>query len=623
MSLLRWAANFWRNLLRGDREREELGEELDAYVELLVEERVKEGLSPTAARRAAMIAVGSLDGVKEDVQAVRAGAFAESVLLDARYALRALRRSPVFTATAVLVLALGIGANALVFGVIDTVFLRGPAHVRDPGRVARVALVATIPGEGVFTTIVRTYRDYESLRDRGTAFSSVAAFATMQIVVGQGAAAEEVSATVATHTFFPLLGVQPRLGRFYGADEDRPGGPPVAVLGYGYWCRRYGCAPTVLGQTLLVRGRPYTIVGVAPQGFTGVALEAPDAWLPVATAGPDVFDYGGAISGFLNAWLVLVVRLKPGVSTALAEQVAVAAVRGSGDDAQVGGGGRQYRVQLYPIQESRGPTRRPEALVLVWVGAVSVLILLIACANVASLLLTRALNRQREIAVRLVLGIPRRRLVQQLVVESVILAAIGASAGSLIVLLGGPAFRRLALGGVVAAQPFGTWRLLLFVTTLTLATGLATGLVPGLQATRGNLTASLGSGVREVGRRYARTLRGLLLAQVALSFVLLVMAGLFVQSLRAAQRIDLGLDTQGLLSIKLDVRPDGLPRPETRAAYQRLLVFVETLPLVQHAALAASEPLGASMSVGVRLPGRRVASELERSSQYVNLVSQD
>jgi hypothetical protein len=320
----------------------------------------------------------------------------DTLLQDLRYALRTLARSPGFTAAAVVCLALGIGANASIFGVVDTLLFRPPAHVGDPGRVMRLYFSYRSPTFGPATSSITGYPIYTLIRDSARAFDLVAAFSGPRTAsLGRGADARRVDLQLASASYFPLLGVRPALGRFYAADEDRPGGPPVIVLSHRFWRAAFAGDSGVVGRSVQLGRGSYTVLGIAPPRFTGVNLENVDVWAPLTAATAELM--GPAYLNRGSYFLQILGRLRPGGRLA-AEREATLAFRAEdrysrGDTAAV--------VLLGPVQQARGPEMSQHAKVSAWLAAVAAIVLLVACANVANLLLARSLQRQREVAVRL------------------------------------------------------------------------------------------------------------------------------------------------------------------------------------------------------------------------------
>lgn len=543
----------------------------------------------------------------------------ESVFQDLRYALRALGRNPGYVAAAVACFAIGIGANATMFGVVDALVVRPPARVKDPDRVVRLYFRKHWRGYGTFTSSITGYSLYTVIRDSAHSFSDVAAYSRLHgVSLGRGEEAREVDVELASASYFALLGVTPALGRFYAADEDRPDGPKVVVLGYGFWRRGFGGDSGILGRQLALGRHPYTVVGVAPERFTGVDLGNVDIWAPLVAATSDLRDPSWLGRGSL--FLHIIGRVRYGVSFSQAAQEATIAFRV--EDAMGGGEHDSTAVALLgPVQRSRGPEMSQDAKVSTWLGAVSVIVLLVACADVANLLLVRATQRQREIAVRLALGATRGRLARQLLAESMLLALAGGAGALLVILWSGPVIRAVlvpdlpALGGVLDA------RVLAFTAAVALAAGVLAGLAPAWQAGRADLTPALKSGASAGHYRSSRLRTGLVVGQVALTVVLLVGAGLFARSLRNIQGQDLGFDPVRTLVATIDLGAAGYRRAEINALYLRFLERVEALPGVEAAAVTVGHPFGWSFARRVSIPGRDSIPRLKTGGPYYQAVT--
>src|SRR2546427_7083385 len=379
------------------------------------------------------------------------------MLADLRSVLRTFARGPALVAAAVVCLALGIGANATIFGVVDTLLFRPPPHVQHPEHVVRLYFRRRLPPLGTTTSSITGYPLYTLIRESARDFDAVAAYTYAQIAsLGRGVDARRVRVVLASASYFPLLGVRPALGRFYAADEDRPGGPAVVVLGYGFWRAAFQGDSGILGRQLQLGRGSYTVVGVAPERFTGVNLENVDAWVPLGGAAAELMGPGSLNRG--SYFLEIIGRLGPGGREA-AEREATRAFRA--EDMYSHGDSNAVAL-LGPLQHARGPEMSQNARVSLWLTAVSVIVLLVACANVANLLLARALQRQREIAVRLALGAARLRLARQLVTESVLLALAGGVAALLVSLWAGPVIRAFLLPDIPAVASAVDGRVLLF-----------------------------------------------------------------------------------------------------------------------------------------------------------------
>ncbi|HET7456751.1 MAG TPA: ADOP family duplicated permease [Gemmatimonadaceae bacterium] len=548
-----------------------------------------------------------------------------------RYAFRSLRRTPGFAAAAVIVLAIGIGANATMFGVIDRLLLRPPPLVVDPDRIVRVYVHQQVPGIGDFTTATLAFPDYVDYRDRDRDFSAVAAFSGgNEVAFGRGRGARTLRANFVSRSYFPLLGVRPALGRFFAADEDDPARPVrVAVLDHGFWESQFGGDPAVLGRQLALGEDLYTVVGVAPAGFTGVNLSPVDVWIPLAAADP-LAASAEAFTSRNWQWIEVVGRLRDGATLDAAQATATGIRRQAYADAGAssrsggrggrrivmsggGGGGaspavpserREADVVLGPVLADRGPERSRAATVSLWLGGVAVIVLLVACANVANLLLVRALRRRREIAVRVALGISSMRLALQLGAEALLLAIGGGALGLFVAALGSRLLQRVLLAD--SGVPLGLdARVLAFTAAAAALTALLCGLVRVLQASAPDVATALKSGTREGGAHSHRRLRdGLVVAQVALTIVLLVGAGLFVRSLRHALTLDLGIDPSRLVVAEMSLSDVGYNRREIDATFRRMLDRIAARPEVEAAGMAVSVPFRNMFAQRIRIPGR-------------------
>ncbi|HEX5437601.1 MAG TPA: ABC transporter permease [Gemmatimonadaceae bacterium] len=529
----------------------------------------------------------------------------DAVRYDIAYALRSLRKSPGFAAVVIVTLALGIGANAALFTVVDRLLLRPPSLVHDPQTVARVYVHESFPGSAPITRQHTMYAEYSDLRTATHAFSGVATYLEIDhatLAAQSGANPETVNREGVSASFFPLLGVHPALGRFFTEDEDRiPRGTPVAILSHRLWEQRFGGDARILGQTVRLDGEPYTVIGVAPEGFSGVDLDAADIWVPVSVASADAFGSNWYHFGRAYSYGLLV-RLRPGVPMQQANAEATAALRrGRMEQPHAD---QQARVELGSIIAARGPGDTVKAVgIMERLIGVTVIVLLIACANIANLLLARAAHRRREIAVRLALGISRRRLVGQLMSESVLLAVLGGAAAILIAFWGGALLRSLAFPGISWAGPPVDFRVLAFTAAITLATALLTGLVPALHASRADLTTALKEGWRARLARPSAIRSGLLVVQAALSVVLLVGAGLYVRSLERLRSVDLGMDASKLIVVSATL-DSSISAADRDVIFQHMAERLRALPGVAGASRSSTEPLLSNAFVTLRVPGR-------------------
>ncbi|MGD8700749.1 MAG: ABC transporter permease, partial [Gemmatimonadales bacterium] len=498
------------------------------------------------------------------------------------YAVRGLIRSPGFTAAVVVTLALGIGVNATMFGIIDRLLLSAPAAVKQPDRVRRLYTRQHDRRTGQLRHQRATpYLDFQDWQ-AASSFASVAAYWSHEMTLGRGVEATRLSVALASASFFNTIGLEPTLGRFFDPSEDREGAAGVAVLSYGLWQSRFGGDPAVLGRTLDIGRGSYTVIGVAPRGFTGLDLDHVDVWAPLHTysiqRGTDRWKRS---RGYY--WIKVIARLGDGVAIEAAEAEATQLHRnGRRELIDRGYYDEGATVVLAPLVEAHGPIASRESKVSVLLAGVSIIVLLIACANVANLLLARGLRRRKEVAVRLALGISRRRLMGQLLTESLVLAVLGGIAAVLAAAWGADFVRRILLPDVVWTEsPVGA-RVLTFTAMVALATGFISGIVPALQASRPDLTLDLKDSARAGTVRRSRTRVALLVVQGALSVVLLVGAGLFVRSLQRVEGLDLGLEPQAVVYVQLELEPRERADEEVGRIYQRSLERLRGLPGVQH-----------------------------------------
>ncbi len=538
----------------------------------------------------------------------------EAVLHDVSYAMRQLRRAPGFTITVLLAFALGIGANATMFGIVDELLFRPPAHVRAPNEI--VALTAGT-AQGGFGQRTSNYPVFAAIRDHGAGFSEVAAVAGLSVPFGRGDRAANLDGLLVSASYFRLLGVAPARGRFFREDEDvAPIGAPVAVISDAFWQRQFSGSMRALGATLQLGDRQFTVIGIAPPDFTGLEYTAPDVWLPISSGGAMQFLGKQWTTQSIATWLRIYARMKPGVPLAAAATDAMRVSREAAPDAFFTGPQWSYRAQ--PIMEARSEEQGASTTVAALLGAMSLVVLLIACANVANLLLARGIRRRREMAVRLALGVTRRRLVEQLLTESVLLAALGGAAAIIVAHWGGTLARRLLLGDLALTGSVLDPRVLAFTAGVALLVGVFTGLIPALQASRAEVFSTITASGDRGGTRRSRTQSALLAVQVGLSLVLLVGAGLFGRSLLAIDALRLGVDVDRVFVGSMNLRSIGRPSSEGDAVFTRALERVAGAPGIASAAVSATIPFGPSYGteVGVMAP-----DSVHHYSTMYNLVT--
>jgi predicted permease len=640
MDLERWyyRLRLWlRALFHRRQVEDDLREELADHLERQIAEHRAAGLSPAAARTAALRALRGLELRKEECRETWQVRALDQLLQDLRYGARSIRRSPAFTAVAILSLALGIGANTALFSLLDAVMLK-QLPVRDPGQLqllewssdAFPALyVDDLEGDctegGRMTCLVFSSADFERLRLRNTVFADTMAFASndAHVNVGlRGGGAHDALAQAVSGNFFPGLRVAPALGRALQPGDDAAGAPPVVVVSHGFWQRQLGGDPAAVGQTLAVNGTAAVVVGVAPPEFFGLRPgTAPALWIPLSLYADQMLHRSG--ENLIDPrvwWLSVVGRLKPGTTAAaataqitvlfrqgLAADPAAAARQGS---ASSGMPRLAIRSAARGLADLRERFSTPLLLLMGMVG----LVLLITCANVAGLLLAKTAARQPEIALRVSLGARRLRIVRQLLTESVLLALLGGALGLLAAGWIRTALAALLASGrtpIVVAAPLDH-RVLLFTAAVALGSGILFGLAPALRASRMEVkpaaNRSAGTRAAPVGHFFAG--KALVASQVAFSVVLLVGAGLFLRTLEKLLAIDLGFDQRRLVVFTVQPGLNGLAADRLAAFYQELERRVAAIPGVRSVGFSLLGPVGAGSSRGIALvPGITAAGK--------------
>ena len=545
----------------------------------------------------------------------------ESLFQDLRYAARSLARTPVLAVAAVLTLGIGIGANSAMFGVVDRLFFRPPAQVKDPARVRAVDFTVTSRTFGTYTEPLGTYPRLVDFQRRARAFTGVAAYAGHQFSLGTGEGAQRVDAILVSAQFFTVAGIQPVLGRFFSDSESSAAqATHVAVISSEFWHRQFGGAPSVLGTVLQLGRSSYTVVGIAPPKFGGFEMHVPDVWMPMGAAAPEAL-WGHVLTCDGCFWFGGVVgRLAPNVTIAQAAAEATALYRnyvpaeGRPQDSDSTATARLSSLNQAMVGE--GPT----GPLSIWLAAVCGIVLLIACANVANLLLARAVQRRREIALRVALGSSRGRLVRQLFVESALLAVLGGAAAVLVAMWAGPVLRAAIISQANAADAVDI-RMLIFTAAGALATALLAGVAPALHAIAPDISGALKSGAREGHFQRSFTRTGLLVGQVALTLVLLTGAGLFVATLRHVQGLRLGFDADRLIVASVDLDGMGLKKPAIMDMYRRIQNRVAQVPGVTSASLSIGTPFQASWAVGLKVPGRDSLPSVKTGGPYIDAVT--
>ena len=595
------APRAWILRLRGlfDRRRREreMAEEFASHLAMHIDDNVRAGMSPQEARRQALLRFGPMEALKETYRDRSSWPVVSRVGQDLRFALRLLRKSPIFSLTAIVTIALGVGANAAIFSVLNAAALQS---LRVPGgdRLVSVSLSLQLQENdrrGVSgARSMLSLPEYETVRDQGRPFSGVLAFSSTNDVTLGGTTPATVLATLASCNFFDVLQVKPAIGRpFIAADCSGAAAGTAAVLSHQLWTSRFAADPAIVGTTIPINRRLFTVVGVAPAGFGGADIVAQSVFLPLA-AQPLINPERSLLAANVS-WLQVIGRLRDDatIQTSRADLDVISSRLTAASNT-----GRIYRLAAQPTSLVSLPEARPMVLsIAAIVLAAVMLVLLLACANIANLLLARSAARRREIAVRMALGAGRARLIQQLLTESLLLAGIGGAAG----LLAASWTSRTIVASVLANLPAGMEplafdpildrRVLVFALGITIATGLAFGLVPALQSTRRDLAGSFRDGAATEGRTGRRWQSVLVALQVAGCLVLLLSAGLLARGLYRAHTIDPGLAMDDVSIVTFDLRAAGYAPPAAAAFHTALVERLRGMPRVRAVAQANPLPL--------------------------------
>jgi predicted permease len=615
----------------------DLDEELEAHLALLTERFVRRGLDRDQARYEARKQFGGVTQVKNELRDRSRFQPLEAVLQDSAYVLRQFRKSPLFAVASILTLALGIGANTAIFTLVDQLILR-LLPIKDPQHVVALVGQGQFYGDNMGTNPM-SYTMYQMLRDGNQAFSQMMCRRPVQFTATVHSESDILSGELVSGNYFPLLGVKAAAGRTFDSNDAlRPSANPVAVLSYAYWKSRFAATDQVIGRTLLVNNYPLTIVGIAQPGFDGLEPGLPTQLFVPIMMTPAVFpdtDFSRMFDSRLR-WVNVYGRLKPGMTLEHAKavlqplfhQILQAEVLQPGFAQATPDDKQQFlRMWLDVIPGGQGNTtlRQHYEKPLWLLMGVTGFVLLIACANLASLLAARAVVRQKEIAVRLAIGSSRARIIQQLMTESLLLALFGGLAGiglatvtvkSLLTFL-----PENSTGYAISSSP--DLRLLSFAVGLSLLTGLVFGLTPALQAARPNIADTLKAKAASVtgGTAQINFRKLLVAAQITLSLLLLICASLFIRSLANLHSVNPGFKTENLVQFEMDLGSIGYDRPRANVFYNRLEKRLEHLPGVEAAGIA-SEPVLADVDweSAVKVEGHQNKPG-EATHAYVNRVS--
>jgi predicted permease len=582
-------------LLRKNRIEQEMEEEMRFHLRMRTRENIERGMKPDDAEREARRRFGNVGRIKDLGRDIKGGGFMETLWQDLRYGARMLVRNPGFTLVVVLSLALGIGANTAVFTLVNAVMLqslpvRAPEELVAVGDASRpTALRVGGPMANIFS-----YPLYQRLRDHNTVFSGLLATGRtgrVDIIINNGNA-EELQGRLVSGNYFNVLGISPVLGRTFSAEEDKaPGDSPVVVISYKYWEDRFGKDPSVLGSTVRINGSPFTVIGVGPRKFLGEVVGSPtDVWIPLSMQG-QVNPGGSRLDNHDANWLLCIGRLKPGVSieaartemTRLVHQALIDFENAMRSPDKL----REIRSQAVPVQPGgKGFSwiRKHNAFLLYTLMAMVSLVLLIACANVANLLLARATAREKEISIRIALGANHRRLIRQLLTESLVLSCIAGAIGLMFAGWGSRVIARLASSASgpnpipfeVDVRP--DFAVLAFTTGVSILTAIIFGLIPSVRSTTINPALALRESGHGIGQSRWRVGRLLVVGQLALSVVLLIGAGLFLRTIMHLSTLDVGYSQHNLVLLSADLAGSGYAPEQRMPVVRRLLQGLRDTP---------------------------------------------
>jgi len=595
------------------RQERELSAEMESHLALHIEDNLRTGMSPERARREALMKLGGVEQTKEDVRERRSLPFMETLLQDLNYGARMLRKNPGFSAVAVLSLALGIGANTTIFTVVNAVLLN-PLPVREASRLVQMDTVdakthVTQARASKMGISFPNARDYQQKND---VFSGLAAWTGAPLTWSGGSEPRQILGELVTANYFDVLGMNPVVGRFFLPSEDKHhNSDEVVVLSYALWVNKFGSDPNVAGRRLTLNARPYTVIGVAPRGFKGIGtfLSAEQVWIPISMSDQVL---AGVFAEFIEDRRALMMvsfgRLKPGVSMSQAEASLRTLASNLEREYPVDNAGRS--VALTSIADAALGANNYDQLSLagtLMMGFVG-LVLLIACVNLANLLLAQGARREKEMAVRAAMGAGRARMFRQLLTESVLLSLAGGAVGLLIAFWGRsvlwsfrpPFIEKSDLDLAVDSH------VLIFTLGVSLFTGLLFGLAPSVKASAADIIDSLKAGGRGGTTSWKHNrLRSLLVVfEVALALVALIGAGLFVRSMQNAQRIDPGFEAKKLFVMGFDLGALHYDEGRGQQYFRDAIERASTVPGVESATVASNPPLGGGFERTVFPEGR-------------------
>lgn len=613
--------------------RTDIDDEIRFHLEQRTADLIAGGMTPRDARAQAESEFGSVHESRRELARVarrrtrhqRREEYRMSLLDDLLASFRGLSRHRAFAALAIGTLTLGIAANAVMFGVIDQLLLKPPAGVGDPSGIRRVYYEHRDPDGQMNGSSTNAFRALAALRAQASGFAAVGGFFQTKLPTGQGVDAQQLDVRIVTGNYLTdILQAHPQKGRFFLPEEDvTPSGPTVAVISDGYWRRNFGAREDIVGQRLDISRKQFTIVGVAPANFVDIDHLKVDVWMPASAIATDL---GGATwySKPNWFWISTIARLKPGVTDSIASLQATAAYRNEI---------RTWRspmdslawVALGPLAGTRTPNGySPELKVSLWLVGVSLVVLLIACANVANLLIARTLRRRRELAVRLALGVSRGRLLRMLLLDAGALALIAAIASLIVAHWGGRLVEHALLPGIVWSDNPVDARVLAATLGAAILCMFLAGLAPALHGMRANVADGLKASSRQVAGGHTRGRNVLLAMQAGLSVVLLVGAGLFVKSLNSVLNRDVGIVLDRVVLAPMDLETAGFDTADVERAYRDAATRLRALPGVSSvSATAVTVPSRSAAAVSVLLPGQSRRPTMAGGGPYYGVVSGD
>jgi len=585
----------------------ELADELRAHAEFLEEEARAAGASPDDARRAASERLGNMTTIRERTRERWSFGWVEALLQDTRYAFRFLRRSPGFTSVAVLSLALGIGANATVFTVADKLLFSAPAHVENAGELHKINIRRDAEGQTQrgFHEIT-WFPEYFALKEHATSFAAIAVYTPpSRVRMGRGPSVPRIKESMVSANYFATLGVTPLRGRFVlPSDEDETNSPHAAVISYGFWQRQFAGADSAVGAHFTSSDLAFVVVGIAPRDFSGTELDAADVWVPLGAVAPN------RIGRDWKTWTGnvprVLVRLRDSVALGVAEAEATVIVRRLPDSDSYPG--VSEAVALGSVIAARGPgEQRTEVTVSTRLVVASALVLLAACANLANLLLVRALTRRRELALRLAIGVSRGRLASQMLLESLIIALGGSILALMIASWGGTGLRKLVFPELQWASSTLDVRVFAFSVLCGTLVALVATVAPAIRLTRSDVASALRSAAPQLTASTGRLRQSLLALQVALSVLLIIGAAAFSKSLNEAYAFDMGIDVDRLITARFSFESDSLNGTSRLATLEEAARRVRGIPGVERVSVAASLPLVGASNFTISIPERKFA----------------